>query len=406
MKSTTDHPKGITHINRQIQSNTSFNKQSNISNLADRQTTIPGTMNTLYGGNNKNELNTYSSQYAITQNNDLNTNPNYQSPKLRVGKSRPGTSIGFSKNDVNPKFVNLDGVKTNPTYERETMHTLYGQFLKRPKNTFTDFREEEMKIKQKRAESSYGKSKFNDVINNQNTNSNHVHIDKFYPLDGKYFPTFHNEYTRLLTEAQNEVKSTKQRKAEIKVKSINSKILSTDRLTSAQPISNTSNRLHTINTCDTGKKKNYYESDIFNLNDRISSEKSAEKYTINKFKNIQKPYTVSSKSNSEWKASTAHPSLLGHTNSNYHILNPCIKNIAKTKNEILESQSFNPFHRQKMLSEYIDITRVGCPNPSQNFRKTYTNNKFLFNRTSDLCTKFLDTHNKHYKTICSAPFKK
>lgn len=406
MKATTDLPRGITNSQTQSNNNSNFNfknsAKSNFSNI-NNKTTLPGTTNTFYAGNNKHELNVFSNQYAITQNNDINTNPNFQSPKLRTGKSRPSTSIGFSINDVNPKFVNLDGIKTNPTYEKETMYTMYGEFLKKPKHTFTDYRDEEKKIKQNRAESSYGKYS---NTNSNNVNNKNIHIDRFFPLDGQYFPTFHNEYTRLLTESRNDAKIVKQIKQEIKNKCSNSNVLSSDRLASAQPLSKTLSRLHSgVDDNNKSKQKNYYESDIFNLNERISTDKSSEKYTINRFKNQVKPYSVSSKSNSEWKASNAHPSLFGHSNTDYHILNPCIKNITKTKSSILENKTFNPIHRQKMLSEYIDITRVGYPNPNQDFRKTYNTNKFLFNRTSDLCTNFLDNHQKNYKSICPAPFK-
>eukprot|EP00340_Litonotus_pictus_P006590 CAMPEP_0170526540 /NCGR_PEP_ID=MMETSP0209-20121228/11935_1 /TAXON_ID=665100 ORGANISM="Litonotus pictus, Strain P1" /NCGR_SAMPLE_ID=MMETSP0209 /ASSEMBLY_ACC=CAM_ASM_000301 /LENGTH=55 /DNA_ID=CAMNT_0010816401 /DNA_START=632 /DNA_END=795 /DNA_ORIENTATION=+ len=50
----------------------------------------------------------------------------------------------------------------------------------------------------------------------------------------------------------------------------------------------------------TGKKlnpqKDYHESDIFHFNDKISSDKTAEKYTVERFKCQTKPYSVSSKS--------------------------------------------------------------------------------------------------------------
>lgn len=324
--------------------------------------------------------NNFINSFSINEfNQNKNSHLNYQSPKISGGKYRPGTSIGFSVNDINAKYVNLNGIKTKEAYELNTMYNLYGNFLKYPKTNFIDYIEEEKSLNKK------GEKSGN--LNN-----------KLVPLNNEYFKNYQNEYNSLLTETQKNFHQIKKEKLVIKNKSNVSNVLNSDCIFN-ENISKT-------NTSKANKINVYRESDIFNLNKRISSAKTSENYSIDDFSKVVKPYTVSSKSNSEWISFNAHPTLLGHTNSEFHLLNPLIKNISQTKKEILKCQNFNPIHRQKMLSEYIDITRVGCPNPNQDFRKIISQNKFVLNRTSDLCTTFLDNHHKNYNNLCSKPFKK
>jgi len=322
------------------------------------------------------------------KNQSLNELVGSQSPKLAGGKVRPGTSMGvFSRSDINEKFVNFKGVNINSTYEKETMYTLYGEFLKRPTHTFTDFREEEKKIKQARAQSSVRPL----AAKQKNIN------DKLFPLDGGYFKTYNNEYQALLTETQKESYRTKIAKKAIQKRCEQSNVLASDRLGAYTQTSFYPSKKFNM-------QKDYHESDIFNFNERISKDKTSEFYTIPEKRNVPKPYTVSNVSNSAWKALNAHPNLINHGSTGYHLLNPGMKNLTKTKKEIMDYEAFNPIHRQKMLSEYTDITRVGGPNPGHEFRKIHTQNKFLFNRTADLCTKTLDNHAKNYKDICLKPF--
>lgn len=307
------------------------------------------------------------------ENNPQLSSMNIKTALERSIKNRPITSLGFSINDVNEKIVNLHGVKVNKAYEKETMYTLYGDFTGKPRTEL-------------RATSTYKRD-----INNLKI------TDKVFPLDGVYFKEFDNQYKALLTETQQQYNGVKNIKNEIKSKCNKSNVLTSDKINDSH--SKTQSNFFSQNN-------KYFQSDIFNLNDKLSSQKTAEKYTTNEFKKNYKPYTVSSKSNSEWKAFTAHPTLLGHTNIKFHILNPGVKSDTKTREELLGYSGFNPIHRQKMLSEYIDITRVGCPNPSSEFRTNYSNNPKIFNRISDNCTKFLDNHHKNYKIICNPPFKK
>lgn len=309
-----------------------------------------------------------------------------QSPKCRTGKSRPGTSIGFSLLDVNPKSVNFKGVKVNETYSRDALHTQYGNFLVRAKNEFKDYKEVEKEIKTRRAESAC-----KPILKKENAREN-------FPTDGCYFKEYNKEYIRLLNNATQDFKTVKLQKEEIKQRGLHTEVMT-----------DTRNYNHTASNFFRPKpaQKDYLESDIFNVQESISSYKTNEKYTVDRLKNLKKPYTITSKSNSEWTTYAAQPSLLGHSSIEHHILNPGIVNIAKTKHKIIsESGGFNPIYRQKMLCEYQDITRNGCPNPAKEFRQIIKENKFLFDRTSDLCTQFLDCHHRNYKNISQPPFKK
>ena len=315
---------------------------------------------------------------------------NSQSPKYFSGKLRPVTSLGFSKIDLKEKFVNLKGVTVNQTYERETMHEMYPDKVTKAYNAFTDYKEEEQRIKKCRLDSAANYKPLSTLPN--------FRTDTTYPLDKDYFLPYNNEYKDQLASTQKDFFKLRKKKKEIQDKSNESNVLTTDRSKTTMNFFSSSKKSAT--------QKDYHESDIFNQNEKISSYKTSEKYTVTEYKNLEKPYTVSSRSNSEWIALNANPSLLNHSSTNFHPLNPGIKNISKTKENIMKFESFNPIHRQKMLCEYIDVTRVGCPNPAKEFRQVYKENKFLFNKTSDLCSNFLDNHNRNYKVILKPPFKK
>lgn len=304
----------------------------------------------------------------------------FQSPKIEVNKIRPATSIGFSLVDVNEKHVNLKGVKQNITYEPETMYKLYGEHMVRPSTTITS-------------------SMHNQHLNKQQyLNQREKQKERRFPLDGDYFKVYDQQYKTLLTETQKNFSKNIASREEIKQKCSESKVLTSDRFEKQQ------NPFIELSSKKALSQKNYHESDIFNQNKKISESKSSEKYTL--IAPQPKQYSISSKSNSEWVSLNANPTLLNHASKDYHILNPGIKNIAKTKSVIMNNQSFNPIHRQKMLSEYIDITRVGCPNPNHDFRRIYSSNPFSFNKSKDLCTNMLDNHHKNYKTIVQPPFKR
>lgn len=307
---------------------------------------------------------------------------------IEVEKRRPVTTNGYSLLDVKEKAVHLKGIMVNDTYNPEITYSLYGDFLKKPSHTFKDYKEEEKRIAK---------------IKQENTkkievNSFNSHV---FPLDGNYFKTYHDDYKSELSKTQNQFYSNKKIKDQIKHKSNKTNFANTDRLITDSSFNG---------ECRKTFKNFYKESDIFNTDKEcnginLSENKTSEKYTIPNLKNISKPFTVSTKSGSEWIALNSHPNLLNYASEKFHPLNPGIKNISKTKNEIVSANKFNPNFRQKMLCEYIDATRVGCPNPGLKFRQVYTSNRFLFNKEKNICTTMLDNH-KQYRSLIKPPFKK
>ena len=152
----------------------------------------------------------------------------------------------------------------------------------------------------------------------------------------------------------------------------------------------------------------YQDSDIFMMkNNPLALQKNAEKY-LDAAKKSQ-VYSSSSRSNSEWQPKNAYASLLNHSSTNYNLLNPEAKNTSRTKGQILiESQAgnnFNPIFKQKSLCEFIDLTRVGVPNPNKEFLSAFNKSKNGFGRESNLCSAYLDLH-KMYRGISERPFVK
>ena len=146
------------------------------------------------------------------------------------------------------------------------------------------------------------------------------------------------------------------------------------------------------------------DSDLFMIkNDKTSFDKSGEKYL---FKSINNKYDITTNSNSEWKDKNMYKNFIGYTSIQYDILNPGNKSISKTKEIIYnEANGFNPVNRQKSLCEFIDLNRVGVPNPNKVFLNAANSSKNAFCRNSNICSTFLDMHNK-CKDISERPFVK
>ena len=154
------------------------------------------------------------------------------------------------------------------------------------------------------------------------------------------------------------------------------------------------NQKSTIN--NTNKINN---SDIFNIkNNNIEN---------NKINNELK-YTSSRESKSEWKPKNLMPTLLNHSSSKFHILNQSIKNISKTKDEIINEcknkyNNVNYCNKQKSLCEYIDLTRVSSSNINIDYHKALKMNKKTFNVHNNICSQFYDIFGS-YKSLCDKPF--
>jgi hypothetical protein len=146
----------------------------------------------------------------------------------------------------------------------------------------------------------------------------------------------------------------------------------------------------------------YKESDIFFQKDNeISKSKTGEKYL---FKLNVKPYNSISQSNSQWIDKNAYPNLLGHSSIEFHILNPDIKNITKTKQKVLgEPTSGNPVNKQKSLCEFFDLNRISCANPNKEYHNAINTTSKPFHRTSNVCGAYLDLY-KDYRGLTDRPF--
>ena len=163
------------------------------------------------------------------------------------------------------------------------------------------------------------------------------------------------------------------------------------------------------------KYPNFQNSDIFNLkNDMNSILKSGETYL---FKPEKKSFNSNIESNSKWEPKPSIPTLYNHQSTKYNILNPSTKSISKTKEKIIEDceskrsknitspNDFNPFHKQKVFSEYFDITRIYAPNVNHEYKKSYNESNDVFKKKSDICGTYYDIHNM-YKDLCDKPFIK
>jgi hypothetical protein len=147
------------------------------------------------------------------------------------------------------------------------------------------------------------------------------------------------------------------------------------------------------------KKKNYFNSDIF-MND-YTPDRTGEKYL---FKDILKPFTSTTLSKSEWADTRYHNNLVNHTSSKYNIINPCIKNISNTKEEITQ---YNPFstYKQKSISQIVDLNHSFGQNSCKIFVNTLRNEKNPFNMINNVCSSYYDLQ-KSYNNITNRPFSK
>ena len=152
----------------------------------------------------------------------------------------------------------------------------------------------------------------------------------------------------------------------------------------------------------------YTESDIFNMKkDIVNLSKCGENYLF-QLEN-KKKYTPSNESKSHWQPKINFPNLINFSSTEYNITYPKNINPFRTKRKIMSECEqkiktdkiiFQPTHKQKGVSEFIDITRNGASNPGKEFMKLYKENPQIFQRNSDIGAKLLD-NSLNYK-----PFSK
>ena len=143
-------------------------------------------------------------------------------------------------------------------------------------------------------------------------------------------------------------------------------------------------------------------SDIFNSkNDLNNLMKSSELYL---FKKHNKQF--STESNSFWASKVSTPSYMNYPSVEYNILNPTKKNNTKTKEKIyketLDKKLMNPIYKQKSISTFYDITKVGT-NRNLTYQKTLEENNKIFYKNNDVCTIQYNNY-KNYEGLISKPF--
>ena len=166
------------------------------------------------------------------------------------------------------------------------------------------------------------------------------------------------------------------------------------------------------------QKKNissvYSDSDIYSIkNDIPLLSRCGETYLFKN--NSNNKYTSVNESNSKWKPSSNLPNLINYSSIEYNILSPGTKSNNHTKQNIIEECKnktknennifFNPTHKQKGLSEFIDITQNGSGNLGKEFEKFFKENPFCCHQKSEVCGTFGDIH-LNYKSTCTRPFIK
>ena len=158
--------------------------------------------------------------------------------------------------------------------------------------------------------------------------------------------------------------------------------------------------------------KKYLDSDIFNLrNDKNILEKSGEHSYLNSSKLKPCLYNVNSETLLGWKLRKPLPSFLNYASSQFSLFNRNMKNnCGKTKEEIINevkklTKDFNPTHKQKGLTEFIELSRVSAQNINADYTKAISDEPNIFKKKNNFSTEFYDLH-MHYKYLCDKPFQK
>ena len=87
-----------------------------------------------------------------------------------------------------------------------------------------------------------------------------------------------------------------------------------------------------------------------------------------------------------------------------------MKNTSQTKESIIKemkkvSDIYNPTHKQKGLTEFIELSRVSAANINVDYTKAINDDPNIFRKRNNLSTEFYDIFG-HYRNICEKPFQK
>ena len=168
-------------------------------------------------------------------------------------------------------------------------------------------------------------------------------------------------------------------------------------------------------TIESEQRRNLYlkyrDSDIFNLRkDKNIIDKSGEYsfFRPNPKNNII--YNANSETLLGWKLRKPLPSYMNYTSSKFNLFNRDMPNIGQTKEKVIEeakkfSESFNPSHKQKGLTEFIHLSRVSATNINEDYNKALKENPNIFKRKNNFSSEYYDIYNK-YNSLCEKPFQK
>ena len=233
------------------------------------------------------------------------------------------------------------------------------------------------------------KTEYNRTIFNKNISS-HIRQKK-----DKYLPKGYLEYEQRLLNNNNSNKERIYYIKERKQKANESDILFLKPRSEKESINYINKEKARTFTIKLG-------SDIFNSkNDLNNLMKSSELYL---FKRHNKQF--STESNSFWASKVSTPSYMNYPSVEYNILNPTKKNNTKTKEKIyketLDKKLMNPIYKQKSISTFYDITKVGT-NRNLTYQKTVEENNKIFYKNNDVCTIQYNNY-KNYEGLISKPF--
>ena len=378
----------------------------------------------------------------------IGTNNSYdkflkQSPKIRNNKFRPltGRQRNFTLLDDNINIKNRNFIAKGTNFSKQLMrlsneeliniigpiNKKAGNINKNKKNTLKNF------LKEKNLKTNYDKNKEeikNDIHDNENNKVKKLKIEikdsnliknektkdrkKFENKTeynrtifnknisshirqkrDKYLPKGYLEYEQRLLNNNNSNKERIYYIKERKQKANESDILFLKPRSEKESINYINKEKARTFTIKLG-------SDIFNSkNDLNNLMKSSELYL---FKRHNKQF--STESNSFWASKVSTPSYMNYPSVEYNILNPTKKNNTKTKEKIyketLDKKLMNPIYKQKSISTFYDITKVGT-NRNLTYQKTIEENNKIFYKNNDVCTIQYNNY-KNYEGLISKPF--
>jgi len=155
------------------------------------------------------------------------------------------------------------------------------------------------------------------------------------------------------------------------------------------------------------EKYDYQNSDVLkSKNNDTSHKKVGEKYLFSENKYEKIGFYPSGVSHSAWSPKKKAKSYMNYNSNDYDIINPFIKKKSYTRKQIdLEALGLDPIHRQKCITEFIDLTRNFVPNSNKDFVDAIHKDERIFAKNQNMCANFLDLHGE-YKNLCDLPFCK